>query len=165
MSAAIRLSLPATNLGKDEEVLLSVHGNPVLARMLTLPRGSATNRPVSDMPTIRPGYGFQRPASLMQGAPGVERMVSRETMTIQIPDDLARGLEGIAAAQQKSVEQVALESLRSLFDRASSPEVVLRAVRELPHPSAAAVDDLEAAIAAARLPVRDQGAFDGWPPE
>jgi hypothetical protein len=96
----------------------------------------------------------------MQGAPGVERMVTRETMTIQIPDDLARGLEGIAAAQQKSVEELALESLRALFDRASSPEVVLRAVRELSHPSAAAVDDLEAAIAAARLPAHDQGAFD-----
>jgi hypothetical protein len=96
----------------------------------------------------------------MQGAPDVERMVSRETMTIQIPDDLARGLEGIAAAQQKSVEQVALESLLSLFERATSPEVVLRAVRQLPHPSAGAVDDLEAAIAAARLPVLDQGAFD-----
>ncbi len=84
-------------------------------------------------------------------------------MTIQIPDDLARGLEGIAAAQHKSVEQIALESLRSLFDRVSSPEVVLRAVRELSHPSAAAVDDLAAAIAAARLPVRDHGAFDRWP--
>jgi hypothetical protein len=90
-------------------------------------------------------------------------MVSRETMTIQIPDDLARGLEGIAAAQQKSVEQVALESLLSLFERASSPEAVLRAVRQLPHPSAEAVDDLDAAIAAARLPVRDQSAFDQWP--
>ena len=45
-------------------------------------------------------------------------------MTIQIPDDLARRLEGIAAAQQKSVEQVALDSLRSLFDQASSPEIV-----------------------------------------
>ncbi len=81
-------------------------------------------------------------------------------MTIHIPDDLACGLAGIAAAQQKSVEQVAVESLRSLFDRASSPEVVLRAVRGLSHPSAAAVDDLDAAIAAGRLPVRDQGAFD-----
>ena len=81
-------------------------------------------------------------------------------MTIQIPDDLARGLEGIAAAQQKSVEQVALEGLRSLFDGSSSPDVVLRAVRGLSHPSAAAVDDLDAAIAAARLPVGDQGAFD-----
>jgi hypothetical protein len=85
-------------------------------------------------------------------------------MTIQIPDDLVRGLEGIAAAQQKSVEQVALERLRSLFDRMSSPEVVLWAARGLPHPSAAAIDDLEVAIAAGRLPVRDQGAFDGRPP-
>jgi hypothetical protein len=81
-------------------------------------------------------------------------------MTIQIPDDVAHGLEGIAAAQQKSAEQVALESLRSLVDRASSPENVLRAVRKLPHPSAAAVDDLDAAIAAARLAVSDRSDFD-----
>ena len=84
-------------------------------------------------------------------------------MTIQIPDDVARGLEGIAAAQKKSVEQVALDSLRALFDRASSPAAVLRAVRELPHPSVEAVDDMEAAIVAARLPVNDQGAFDRRP--
>jgi len=58
------------------------------------------------------------------------------------------------------VEQVALESLRSLFDRASSPEAILQAVRKLPHPSAAAVDELDAAIAAAQLPVRDRVAFD-----
>jgi hypothetical protein len=88
----------------------------------------------------------------------------RETMTIRIPDDLARGLEGIAAAQHKSVEQVALESLRSLFDRASSPEVVLRSLRQLPHPSAEAVGELEAAIAAAQLPVRGHGIFDKWQP-
>ena len=87
-------------------------------------------------------------------------MVLRNKVTIQIPDDLARGLEGIAVAQRKSVEQVALESLRSLFDKTSSPEAVLRSVRQLRHPSAAAVDDLEAAISAARLPVRNQGAFD-----
>jgi hypothetical protein len=35
-------------------------------------------------------------------------------LTLQIPDDLARGLEGIAAVEKKSVEQVALERLRSL---------------------------------------------------
>ena len=83
-------------------------------------------------------------------------------LNIQIPDDLAHSLEGIASAQKKTVEQVALERLRSLFDRTSSPEVVLQAVRSLPHPSPSAVDDLEAAIAAARLPVSDQGAFDRW---
>jgi hypothetical protein len=81
-------------------------------------------------------------------------------MTIQIPYDLAHGLEGIAAAQHKSVEQVAVESLRSLVTRSGSPEVLLRAFRELRHPSAAALDDLEAAIAAGRLPVRDEGIFD-----
>lgn len=84
-------------------------------------------------------------------------------MTIRIPDDLARDLEGIATAQNKSVEQVAVEGLRSLLDSASSPGAVLRAVRELPHPRAAAVDEMEAAIVAARLPVCDQGAFDRWP--
>jgi len=81
-------------------------------------------------------------------------------MTIQIPDDLVRDLEGIAAAQKKTVEQVALERLRSVIERPSSPAAVLRAVRKLPHPSPAAVDELERAIAASRLPVRDQGAFD-----
>ena len=81
-------------------------------------------------------------------------------LTIQIPDDLARRLEGIASAQKKTVEQVALERLRSLFDTPRSPQDILRALRELPHPSSSAVDDLDAAIAAARLPVNDQGAFD-----
>jgi hypothetical protein len=85
-------------------------------------------------------------------------------MTIQIPDELARGLAGIAAAQRKTVEQLALDSLRLLFDEASSPEALLRSIRRLPHPSAAAVDDLEAAILSARLPVRDEGAFDGSTP-
>jgi predicted transcriptional regulator len=36
-------------------------------------------------------------------------------MTIQIPDDLARGLEGIATAQMKTVEQLAVDSLRHLL--------------------------------------------------
>ena len=86
-------------------------------------------------------------------------------MTIQIPDDIAHSLERVAAAQQKSVEQVALDGLRSLCGGSSSPEALLRALRKLPHPSAEAVDDLEAAIAGARLPVRDAGAFDNWPPD
>lgn len=84
-------------------------------------------------------------------------------MTIQIPDDLVRNLEGIATTQNKSVEQVAVERLRSLFHAAASPGAVLRSIRNLPHPSLSAVDDLDAAIAAARLPVRDAGVFDRWP--
>lgn len=81
-------------------------------------------------------------------------------MTIQIPDDLARGLEGIAAAQRKTVEQLAIERLQSLLDRPTSPQSLLRSIQALPHPSPAAVDDLENAIAAARLPVREHGSFD-----
>jgi predicted transcriptional regulator len=100
----------------------------------------------------------------MQAASGLERMVIRidlmTQLTLQIPDDLARGLESIAAMQKKSVEQVAVERLRSLVNRTGSPEAVLRAMREPPHLSSSAIDELEAAIASGRLPVRDQGAFD-----
>ena len=93
----------------------------------------------------------------MQQRRGIETI---EVMTIQIPDDLARSLERVAAAQQKSVEQLALERLRSLLDRPTSPQSVLRTIQALPHPSPSAVDDLDAAIAAARLPVRGNGPFD-----
>lgn len=81
-------------------------------------------------------------------------------MTIQIPDDLASGLERIAALQKMSVEQLAVARLRALVDRPTSPAAVLQAIQSLPHPSPAAVDDLDAAIAQGRLPVRDQGVFD-----
>ena len=81
-------------------------------------------------------------------------------MTIQIPDDLARGLEGIAAAQQKSVQQLAVERLRSLLSAPISPESLLRTIQALPHPSRAAVDDLDQAIASSRLPVGNHGVFD-----
>jgi hypothetical protein len=74
-------------------------------------------------------------------------------------------LQGIAAAQKKSVEQLAVERLRSLLDRPTSPGAVLRTIQALPHPSRAAVDDQDAAIAAARLPVRAEGVFDRWPTE
>jgi plasmid stability protein len=93
-------------------------------------------------------------------------MESRNPMTqltFQIPDDLARHLEAIAAAQRKSIEQVAVERLRSGLDGVDSPAAVLRAIRESPRPSSAAMDDLDASLASSRLPVRDEGAFDGWP--
>ncbi len=85
-------------------------------------------------------------------------------MTIQIPDDLARGLEGVAAAESKTVEQLAVERLRTLLERPVSPEALLRTLRALPRPSSDAVDELEAAIAGSRLPVGDLGAFDAISP-
>jgi hypothetical protein len=52
-----------------------------------------------------------------------------------------------------------LERLGSLLDSASSPQAVLRALGQLPNPSPFAVDKLDAAISAGRLPVNDQGGF------
>ncbi len=76
-------------------------------------------------------------------------------MTIQIPDELARNLESIAAASHKSVQQLAIERLETLVKVPETPADLLDVVRRMEHPSAAAVDDLDAAIAAARLPVAD----------
>jgi hypothetical protein len=85
-------------------------------------------------------------------------------LNIEMPDDLVRSLEGIAAAQRKSVQQLALEQLSSLIGvnpdpRAGSPAAVLRAMQEPPHPSSADVDELDAAIAAGRLAVRTRDLF------
>jgi hypothetical protein len=86
-------------------------------------------------------------------------------LTIQLPDDVARSLEGIAAAQRKTVQQLALEQLSALISEphAGSPEAVLRAMRGSPHPSAADVEELDAAILAGRLAVRDRDLFSTDP--
>ena len=85
-------------------------------------------------------------------------------LIIELPDDLALSLEGIAAAQHKSIQQLALERLRSLVDagpepRAGSAAAILRVMREPPHPNLADVEELDAAIAAGRLPIRTRDLF------
>ena len=85
-------------------------------------------------------------------------------LTIEVPDDVVRSLEVIAAAQGKSLQQLAAERLNSLVSvnpapLQGSPTALLRAMTEPPHPSAADVDDLEAAIAGGRLPVRNRDLF------
>ena len=57
------------------------------------------------------------------------------------------------------MEELAVERLRSLLETPASPQSLLRTIRALPHPMPAAVDDLDAAIAASRLPVRDHDVF------
>jgi len=57
-------------------------------------------------------------------------------LIIEVPDDLVRGLEGIAAAQRKSIQQLALERLTSLVEaspepRAGSPAAILQVLRML----------------------------------
>jgi hypothetical protein len=85
-------------------------------------------------------------------------------LIIEVPDELARSLEGIAAAQHKSIQQLAVERLRSLLEvndehRPGTPAAVLRAMHEPPHLSVADVDELDAAIAAGRLAVEANRLF------
>jgi hypothetical protein len=81
-------------------------------------------------------------------------------LNIEMPDDLVRSLEAIAAAQRKSIHQLALERLISLVEAsAGSPAAVLRAMQAPPHPTAADVDELDAVIAAGRLPIRARDLF------
>jgi hypothetical protein len=85
-------------------------------------------------------------------------------LTLEVPDELARRLEGIAATQHVSVQQLALDRLRTLVasaaePRAGSAAALLAAIAEPPHPTPADVDDLDAAIAAGRLPVRSIDLF------
>ena len=85
-------------------------------------------------------------------------------LIVELPDDLALSLEGIAAAQRKSIQQLAVERLSSLVEvspepRAGSPAALLRVMQAPPHPSAADVDELDAAIAAGRLPIRTRDLF------
>ena len=83
-------------------------------------------------------------------------------LNIEVPDHVVRSLEWIAAAQRKSIQQLALERLSSLVEvvpkaRAGSPTAVLRAMQEPPHPSSADVDELDAAMLVGRLPIRTRG--------
>ena len=85
-------------------------------------------------------------------------------LIIEVPDHLVRSLAPIAAAQRKSVQQLALEQLSSLVGvapgpPAGSPAAVLRVIEEPPHLSSADVDELDAVIAAGRLPVRARDLF------
>jgi len=85
-------------------------------------------------------------------------------LTLEMPDELARRLEGIAATQHMSIQQFALERLRALVPantetRLGSAAAILRVMHEPPHLTAADVDELDAAIRAGRLPVRANDLF------
>ncbi len=82
-------------------------------------------------------------------------------LTIEIPDDLARELKGAALAQSKSMEQVALERLGAHAGGAGSAASILRAMKALPHLNPSDIDELNAAIASARLPVNDDHTLEG----
>jgi hypothetical protein len=85
-------------------------------------------------------------------------------LTLEVPDELARTLEGIAATQHISIQQLALDRLATLVKGSAEPPAgsaaaLLLVMGEPPHLSSADVDDLDAAILAARLPVRSIDLF------
>lgn len=86
-------------------------------------------------------------------------------LTIVIPDELAQRLTWLASEQKKSVERIALEQLESLLEPPlenlpGSPSAILKVIRELPRLGWDTVNELEQAIKAGSLPVRDEGIFD-----
>ena len=79
-------------------------------------------------------------------------------LTIEIPPDSMPLLEDLAHAQRVSVEQVAVERLRTLVQPSGSPAAILRAMMRGPLLDPAAVDEMDAAIRAGRRFV--EGASD-----
>ena len=77
------------------------------------------------------------------------------SLVIELPDELARDLERIAAAESKTVQELAVERLRTAIEDEPAPgtlDAIRRAMREPPHVTAADVAELEAAIASGKLP-------------
>jgi len=86
------------------------------------------------------------------------------SLTIQIPDDTARRLEGLATSQRKTLQEVAIDSMNSFADHVAAPEhstaaAILRGLRGLPHVPNEDVDALEAAIKSGRVPPQDPDIF------
>lgn len=86
-------------------------------------------------------------------------------LTVAISDELAQRLILLAAEQEKSVERIALERLESLLESPlenfpGSPGAIRRVMQELPSLSWNAVQELQQAIKAGSLPVRDESIFD-----
>ncbi|MEZ5353247.1 MAG: ribbon-helix-helix protein, CopG family [Bryobacteraceae bacterium] len=71
-------------------------------------------------------------------------------LTIELPEELARRLESMAAARHTTVPEFVVDGLTKLVadrdSRPGSPASILRAIAEVPLVSAADADDLDAAI-------------------
>jgi hypothetical protein len=85
-------------------------------------------------------------------------------LILEVPDELVKSLEGIAATQRVSVQQLALERLSSLVaghpeHQAGSAAALLRVMRELPQVSFDDVAELDAAILAGRQPIPKRDLF------
>lgn len=86
-------------------------------------------------------------------------METLSKLILELPDELARALARIAAEQQQTIQQFALERLSSLAGigheaKLGSAAAVLQAMNEPPHLTPSDVDELDAAIATGQLPVQ-----------
>ena len=77
------------------------------------------------------------------------------SVTIHIPDDMVRSLQGIAASRRKSLEELALEGLASLTQAKpkhprGSAAALLQVMLDPPYLSKEDIDALEAAISSGR---------------
>jgi hypothetical protein len=86
------------------------------------------------------------------------------TLTIKIPDELARSLEEVALAKKTTVSQLAIDRLRSAVEPAAGPRfgtvaALLSVMDGPPHVTADDVAELGAAIASGRMPVRGHDLF------
>ena len=84
-------------------------------------------------------------------------------LSIELPEDLARSLSAMAAQRHISLQQLAIDRLRIFADnegaRLGSGSALARAAEKAPHLSSADVEELEAAIAEGRIPVRTRELF------
>lgn len=89
--------------------------------------------------------------------------VNPVNLTIDVPDDLARTLEGIASAHNTTVQQFALDRLREIAisrrAEAGSPAALRNAALSPPRLSDSDITDLEAAMSAGRLPLTTKDIF------
>lgn len=88
------------------------------------------------------------------------------TLIIDLPEAVIRGLQGMAATQHKSVEQLAAERLSSLVIKpeasSGTSSELLKVIAHLPTLDPADVDELDAAIASGRIPIRDSHWVQLW---
>lgn len=72
-------------------------------------------------------------------------------LNLEIPEELIMLLRDRALAQNKSMEQMAIDELLSSFAPSGTPKAVLRVIDGIGPVDPRTVDELESAIAAARL--------------
>jgi hypothetical protein len=70
---------------------------------------------------------------MLKTASSEEHVMSRRSVTLEIPDDLYEKVQQVAQASERSPEAILLESLDVLFQQPSATASIDRLLSELPH--------------------------------